>query len=91
MHREVSARNIVLKSKTERVEQALYELNRQKIGAVGWKTIFSGNDTIVNNGGDYLIVFKRKDDSFQMIISWFSYPLFTESVPSIHANDTVSF
>ena len=66
MHREVSARNIVLKSKTERVEQALYELNRQKIGAVGWKTIFSGNDTIVNNGGDYLIVFKRKDDSFQI-------------------------
>lgn len=66
MHGGVFTRSIVLKSKPERVEQALNELNHQKIGAVGWNTIFSENDTIVNRGGNYLVVFGRKDDSFQI-------------------------
>lgn len=57
--------DVGLKNKSERVEQAFNDIKQQKIGAVGWQAIFSGNNTIVNNGGGYLVSYRNKENFFQ--------------------------
>lgn len=59
-------KDVILKNKSIRIEQAVNDLQNQKIGAVGWQTIFSGNNVVVNNGGGYLVAYKNENNSFQI-------------------------